>query len=131
MELRATLGRGASALRDHVENFGHTGIVGLALIAFCAAFGVGGVQPLLEEVRTLQARQERLSAQQARAGDARPATPAKAVARELELPTAADALPQVMRLSDLAEKLGLKLRQGDVCTATAKPASRLIRCTIL
>ncbi len=112
MDLRATLGRSAAGLRDQAEYLGHTGIIGLALIAFCIAFAMGGLEPLRKEVQALQARLQRLERMPDKtANDV--ATQPKPAPRDLNLPSAADALPQVMRLSDLAETRGLKLRQGD------------------
>lgn len=98
--------------RDRVESLGHAGIVGLALVAFCAAFAWGGLKPLHESVHETRAQVELIS-QRPRNLAAAPVQEKKLSARALDLPSAADALPQVMRLSDLAEAQGLKLRQGD------------------
>ncbi len=99
-------------LRERAESLGHAGTIGLALIAFCIAFVLGGLEPLREEVRQTHAQVGQLS--QRPGGPAgTPVQEKKLFTGDLNLPSAADALPQVMRLSDLAEDQGLKLRQGD------------------
>lgn len=112
MELSATLGGVTARLRDGVERAGAPGIIGLALMAFCAAFALGGLEPLREELGALQQREQRMSRMPARSA-AKQTAKAGPFTREINLPTAADALPQVMRLTELAEKRGLKLSQGD------------------
>lgn len=102
-----------ASLRDGIERAGAPGIIGLALMAFAAAFTMGGIEPLREEMAELQERQQRLARMPAKT-PAQQAAQAKATfANDLALPSAADALPQVMRLTELAEQQGLKLRQGD------------------
>ena len=112
MGLSATLIRNTMGLRDRAESLGHAGIIGLALIAASVAFVFGGLEPLRDEVREMQSRQQRLI-RAAQRPVIMTAEEKQAMHKELHLPTAAEALPQVMRLSDLAEKQGLKLRQGD------------------
>jgi hypothetical protein len=113
MELSATMSALTDGLRNRVEALGLTGTIGLALMFFSVAFLLGGLEPLREEVKELQAQQERLAALPDRVAEKKGGESSKANVRDLNLPSATDALPQVMRLSDLAEKEGLKLRQGD------------------
>lgn len=112
MDLSATLGGLIAGLRDRIERAGAPGIIGLALMAFSAAFALGGLQPLREELTGLEEREQRLSRLPAR-GAAKQTAAGTPFARDLELPSAHDALPQVMRLTELAEQRGLKLSQGD------------------
>jgi hypothetical protein len=112
MGLRATLETTNAILRDRVESLGHAGTIGVALIIFAIAFAFGGVQPLREEVQALRSKEQRLSRLPEKIATNAPEQ-RKIAVKALDLPSAADALPQVMRLSDLAESQGLKLRSGD------------------
>ncbi|MFN0318455.1 MAG: hypothetical protein ACKVQA_25800 [Burkholderiales bacterium] len=102
----------AGPARDWAESLGPQGVAGLALVAFCGAFAWGGLKPLHDSVHEMRAQVEQISLHP-RNSVATPAQAAKLATRDVDLPSAADALPQVMRLSDLAEEQGLKLRQGD------------------
>lgn len=113
MDLSLTLGNLSASLRDRVERAGAPGIIGLALMAFCVAFAIGGLEPLREDMKSLQDRYARLSRMPAKTVAQQAAQDKAPFARDLNLPSAADALPQVMRLTELAERVGLKLRQGD------------------
>jgi hypothetical protein len=101
---------------------GISGVAGLALLGFAAAFLLLAVRPLQDEVRTLAARTERLSAPgAARTGE--PVDPAAAIATLLsELPTLDKAPTYLARLQERAREHGIALEAGEYHVAIDRDA---------
>ena len=99
--------------RFFAGRLGIAGVCGLALLAFTAGFLLLGVQPLQEEVATLDARAQRL-AKPAAAGAAAVADPAAVIEAMLnDLPSLDEAPQFLARLHERAAEHRLVLEAGE------------------
>lgn len=110
-------GRWVVLVRYYVERLGAGGVVGIALIAGCAAFYVSAVLPAYEQRDALRLR---LEAATSRLDRLKVASAAPADTPELKLdkfmryfPSLAEAPRQVLEIYAAAEKNHLKLENGE------------------
>lgn len=96
-----------------LEGLGARGVVGLALIAFSAAYYFGSLAPAAAELDRLEQWRAKLEAARPSTERAAPATPEQQLAEfYASLPNADGIEPVAERIYDIGKHLGVTLKQG-------------------